>query len=429
MTFGKASVWNGIAVLFRMASGLVVTKIFAVILGPGGFALAGQVQNLVTILTTLATGATSQGLTKFTAEYHGEEPSRVRLWRTAGGLALLCCLVLVPLTLAASGLLAHRILGEPDFWFVIALAALSLPFAAANTLLLAIVNGRKDIRRLVLAGILGSLTSLLLSVVLALSFGLPGALAALAVMQGAQFLATLAVLRRQPWLSWRSLLGRIDPVMGRRLGGFVAMAATTAVVTPAIQLLARNWLISSFGLVEAGCWEALNRLSAMQLLFFTATLSAWYLPRLSEARSGAEVRSSVHHVLVRVVPVAAVAALLAWLFRDLVITLLFDPSFARMGPLFAAQMVGDTLKIASWVYAFVMIGRGLTSLYILTELLFGAILLGLTVGSATLFGFEAVSLGHAGTYLLYLVAMAALVYRYCRADEPRSGARTGDAAA
>lgn len=425
MTFARASLLNAVAVAVRLLSGLAINKLLAVIVGPAGFAMVGQLQNLVAIASTLATGATAQGVTKFTAEHHADRESQVRLWQTAIRISLLCAVGLGTFLILARTVLAKWLLGDATLGGVIGLLGLSLPFTAGNLLLMAILNGVKDMRGFVLAGIVGALGSLVLTTVLTLTWNLTGALAALATSQAVAFLVAAWFARRHDWFRWRTLIGPIDPAMTRGLGGFMAMAATTALVAPVVQILTRDWIGRTFGPELAGCWEGMARLSAMQLLFFTSTLSAWYLPRLSEVRSGPELLGAVHHVLVRIVPVVALSSLLVWALRDWVILLLFEARFQPMADLFAAQMIGDTLKIASWVYAFVMIGRGLVRIFIVTEILFGAAQFSLTTLFAGALGFQGASIGHLATYGLYLVVMAAIVHHHCRTRMPAASGQAG----
>ncbi|MFQ3666816.1 MAG: O-antigen translocase [Sphingomonadaceae bacterium] len=417
MTFTRASLLNAIAVAARMGSGLAINKLLAVVVGPAGFPLVGQLQNVIAIATTVASGGTLQGVIKYTAEQDSGDV-RIRLWRTATMLALGCCLVLVPVSLLASPQIAGLLFGEPALWYVIVLLALALPLIATNNLLLAIANGLSDIRTLVLAGIAAALATLVVVALCTLQWGLPGALAGLAVAQAAGLPVTLVLLRRKSWLQPRSFLGRIDPGLARKLGGFVIMAATTAIVTPLTQIATRQWIVHAFGVEAAGYWEGLVRLSMTQLLFFTSALSAWYLPQISRVAAGPDLLSSVRHVLVRVVPVVALSSYVVWLLREPVIRLLFDPAFLPMADLFAAQMVGDTLKIASWIYAFVMIGRGLVRPYVVTEVVFSALYFVMTVAFAQWLGFWALSMGHAGSYLVYLVVVIIIVRRYCARSAP-----------
>jgi PST family polysaccharide transporter len=68
---------------------------------------------------------------------------------------------------------------------------------AANSLLLAIINGKKEVRIYVAANIIGSLIIMLLVGLLAFIFGLYGALVALAISPAFVLMATAAVAARR----------------------------------------------------------------------------------------------------------------------------------------------------------------------------------------------------------------------------------------
>ena len=52
MTLVKTGFLNAIAVAIRILSSIVLNKILAIYVGPSGYAIIGQFQNLVTMLTT-----------------------------------------------------------------------------------------------------------------------------------------------------------------------------------------------------------------------------------------------------------------------------------------------------------------------------------------------------------------------------------------
>ena len=64
---------NLLAVAIRLGGLLVLNKILAVALGPGGYAIFGQAQNFFTICAALASGGISTGLTTLVARYSKSE--------------------------------------------------------------------------------------------------------------------------------------------------------------------------------------------------------------------------------------------------------------------------------------------------------------------------------------------------------------------
>jgi PST family polysaccharide transporter len=167
----------------------------------------------------------------------------------------------------------------------------------------------------------------------------------------------------------------------------------------------------TLGWEAAGYWEAMWRLSGAYLMLVTTTLSVYYLPRLSELKTRAEIKTEILAGYRVILPVAVVCSLLVYLLREPIVKILFTEDFLPMDVLFFWQLLGDVLKIASWIFAFVMLGKSMTVLFISTEIIFSAAFLGLTVLLVGHMGLVGVSVAHAINYALYLVVVAFLVSR------------------
>jgi polysaccharide transporter, PST family len=190
------------------------------------------------------------------------------------------------------------------------------------------------------------------------------------------------------------------------------MGVTTALATPLSQIAAREFVIGHFGLTYAGYWEAMNRISNLYLLFFTSTLSLAYLPALSAARDAATVNVTVYRMVVIFAPLTALCSFIVYRCQDVIIHILFTPEFSSMKRLFFYQTIGDTVKVVSWIFAYVMIGRGMAKAYILTEIIFAFVFVGATAIFGAWFGFKGTSLAYLVTYGLYLIVVWAIFQAY-----------------
>jgi polysaccharide transporter, PST family len=158
-----------------------------------------------------------------------------------------------------------------------------------NAFLLAILNGKKEIKRYVCVAISGSFVSMAVTGLLAIYWGIYGVMLALVVNQSVMVVVTIAICRRAGWFRLRYLFGRIELKVIRDLGKYTAMALTTAGAGPFSQILVRKHLAHSLGWEAAGRWQAVTKVSELYLLLVTSTLSLYYLPRLSEIKWGARV--------------------------------------------------------------------------------------------------------------------------------------------
>lgn len=409
MTLIKTSLLNGIAVIIKMLTLLGLNKILAIYVGPAGYAALGQFQNAVQMITTFASGALNTGVTKYTAEYYEDEARQHSVWRTAGTIALIGSLTTAVLVIIFNQHLAGWFLKDESMGSVFTWFAATLAFFVFNTLLLAILNGKKEIQRYVVANIAGSLFSLIVTSVMAIQLGLYGALVALAIYQSLTFFVTLLLTYKAPWFKFRYLLGRVDKQAAKNLAKYTAMALTSAACVPVSHILIRNHLGETLGWDAAGYWEAMWRVSAAYLLLVTTTLSVYYLPKLSELHELSDIKREIMQGYKIILPAAVVCGLAIYLLRDFIIRVLFTADFAPMESLFAWQMVGDTLKIGSWILAYLMLGKAMMKLFIASEVIFAVMFYGLTLIFTKTMGLEGVALAHSVNYMFYWVSMVLLI--------------------
>lgn len=405
MTLIKTSLLNGIAVVIKMLTLLGLNKILAIYVGPSGYAALGQFQNAVQMITTLASGAINTGVTKYTAEYHEDEAKQHAVWRTAGTISLVGSVLVTIAVIAfnkplAGWFLKDESLGSVFIWF-----AATLVLFVFNTLLLAILNGKKEIQRYVNANIAGSLFALAVTTVMAIQLGLYGALVALAIYQSLTFFVTLTLTYKASWFRLSYLLGGIDKQSAKNLAKFTAMALTSASCVPLSHILIRNHLGETLGWDAAGYWEAMWRLSAAYLMLVTTTLGVYYLPKLSELQDPADIKKEILQGYKIILPVAAACGLVIYLLRDFIIRVLFTAEFAEMEVLFGWQMVGDTLKIGSWLLGYVLTAKALMSLFIVSEVLFSFLFFFLVYIMTGIWGLESSSIAHAINYALHFMFM------------------------
>lgn len=409
MTLIKTSLLNGIAVVIKMLTMLGLNKILAIYVGPAGYAAIGNFQNAAQMITTFASGAINTGVVKYTAEYHDDEEKQRQVWRTAGTIAVLGSVITGIGVAVFSKQIAQWFLQDESYNTVFIWFSVTLVFFIFNTLLLAILNGKKEIHRYIIANIAGSLFALAVTSVLAIQFGLHGALTALAIFPSFAFVVTLYLCYKADWFKFSYLFGRLDKQVVLNLSKYTAMALTSAACVPVSHILIRTHLADTLGMDAAGYWEAMWRLSAAYLMLVTTTLSLYYLPKLSELKDPKEIKAEILQGYKIILPVAAACGLVIYLLRDFIIGVLFTSDFIPMRDLFAWQMVGDTLKIGSWILAYLMLGKAMMKLFIASEIVFAAGFYGWTYFLTGMYGLEGVTIAHAINYAIYWVVMGVFI--------------------
>ena len=414
MNLLKTSVLNGIAVLVKTATMFILNKILAVYVGPSGYAAIGQFQNFIQMVTSFAGGAINTAVVKYTAEY-GDNPNEQRkIWQNAGTIILVLSVIFSLLIILFQKSLSLYIFHSTEYQSVFTWFGIFLIFFNFNALFLAILNGKKEILKLVIANIAGSVFSLLITGFLAYQYHILGALIALSIYQSIAFFITLALCIKSDWFKFQFLFGQIDKVTSVKFGHYALMALVSAVCIPLSQIAIRTLLTKEFGANYAGYWEAMTRLSGAYLMLVTTTLGVYYLPRLSELKTFHEIKHEVYTGYKFIFPLALMGGLAVYLLRDWIIKLLFTESFMPMRELFLWQIIGDILKIGSWILAYLMLGRAMIKLFMVTEIVFSLLLIILTYISIKNFGFEGSTIAYMINYMFYLLIMSIFVFSKLR---------------
>jgi len=140
-------------------------------------------------------------------------------------------------------------------------------------------------------------------------------------------------------------------------------------------------------------------------MIVTLTLSAYYLPRISEIREAKELKAEIGKVYRFVLPIAACGGLSIYLLREFIVTSLFSPDFRPMITLFSWQLAGDVMKIGSWILAYVLIGKASTRAFIIAEILFSVMLVVFTILLTSQYGLKGSVMAFALNYTIYWIVM------------------------
>ncbi|NWB91699.1 O-antigen translocase [Pseudomonas agarici] len=414
MTLLRTSLLNSIAVIIKMLTLLGINKILALYIGPAGYAALGQFQNLVQMITTFAGGSMNIGVTKYTAEFYDDEDKQKKIWTTAGTISFVgSCFVALGISFFAK-FLAKNLLHNETYYQIFYWLSGGLIFFVLNALMLAILNGKKEIQLYVLANIFGSVLSFLITVILSVKFGLYGALVSLSIYQSVAFIVTAYICYRTSWFKFNHLFGVIDPPSLLKLSKYSLMVAVSASCVPLSAMLVRWFLIKNYGSEFAGYWEALTRMSGAYLMLVTTTLSLYFLPRYSEIKASSELQQEVLKALFFVVPIATIGGGCVFALKEWLIILLFSKGFSPVEDLVAWQVVGDTLKIISWILGFILWARALVITFIFTEIVFSFGFYFLTVAFSLRFGEKGVVIAYAINYLLYLITLMVYFFFWFR---------------
>lgn len=404
----KTSFLSGIANIIKMLTGLVTNKIVAIYLGPSGIAMLGQFYNFTTIVMSIAGLGLEQGITKYTAEYQNDEKNKKSLLSTGFIIALFCCLVISAFIFINKKYFSWEILKTGNYSLVFAVLALTLIFFVFNTFFNAVLNGHKEFRKIITTKIISAILGLIIVAISIIKFGILGAFLGYILSQTLVFFVTINWVIRSSWFNLDTFFKYFDKRMILKLGGYTLMAFTTLFASSFIQLQVRTYIIDHISTVEAGYWQGITRISSLYTLFVTTTLSVYYLPKLSELKTDKELNKEIFKGYKFILPLIILSCTLIFLFKGFIINVLFSSSFAPMKNLFLFQLLGDILKIASWLLSYMMLAKAMTKVFIISEAVFGLFYYTLTIFFINRYGVVGAIYSYFINYIFYLIFMVYL---------------------
>ena len=404
MTLIKTSVLTGISTVIKLVSAFVINKVIAIYIGPSGLAIVGQLQSFTSIITTFSNGAISSGIVKYTAEYQDIEEKK-KIFSSSIVISLICSLIISIFLFTFSGYLSELILKDIQYSSVFIIFGATIFLFALNMVLISILNGQKEIKKYVLVNIAGSIFSLVFTSILIMQLNLMGALYAMVLNQSVMFFVTLAFVIKSSWFKLEYFKQGLDKESLSKLSKYSLMAIVSALTVPVSHLIIREYIGENLGWDSAGYWQGIWYISTMYLMLVTTTLGVYYLPRLSEIQDNKELRKEIFSGYKIIMPIVILASLIIFLLKEYVILIAFSKDFMPMMELFAWQLMGDVIKIASWLLAYLMLAKAMTKVFIYTEVLFSALFVGLSLLFVDKFGLVGITYAYALNYLLYLFMM------------------------
>lgn len=403
MTLIKTSVLSAISTIIKVIAGFVSIKVVAVYVGPSGLALIGQMQNFISMMSSVASAGVNSGVVKYTAEHYEDEQIKQKIWSSALKISLVLIIPIAIGIIFLADFISMQLLNTAEYSSIFIVFAITVIFFVLNGLLTSILNGQKEIKKLTILNIVGSLFGLAVTILLVTQYELYGALIAGIVSQSIVFFITLAFVLKSSWFKLSMFLGSMDKEYRNKLLKYSLMTITYIITSSLSQIYIRHYLGANIGWDEAGYWQAIWRISETYLMLITTTLTIYYLPKLSSIQDKVELRKELLYGYKIIMPIVIVMALGIYIFRDFIISILFSEAFSPMAELFFYQLIGDVIKIAAWLLGFIMVAKAMTRLSIFSEIFFACSFVGFVVLFVNIYGLIGVTIAFMVNYLIYMI--------------------------
>ncbi|MCW1147622.1 O-antigen translocase [Flavobacterium lacisediminis] len=363
---------NAIAVFVQFVLGLISVNIVSVYLGPNGMALMGNLRNFTSIFKSISIVGLKEGFIKIFIE-NKETEQRKKIFSTFlaffGIVTIVSSLVII---IFASNW--SELLFQTDVYTdYLILFGLLLPFFTLQSFLAALLNAQQFFKKLIGLQLVSSIVIFALTTYLTIRNQLDGAVLTLVISDVVLLICTLFFLHKNEAFQYFNTLKNIDFTYLKSIQKFLLMALVSAIVIPLTSLLIRNLIISDISLDAAGNWEAVNRISGFYMMFFSAGLSMYYLPKLSELKTDIEFKKELLYYFKTLVPLFVIVLFVVFVAKNWILDIVLASKFQMVKSLLIWQLLGDLFKIMTLAFGYQILVKAMVNKYLIVEIVFNVL--------------------------------------------------------
>ena len=242
-------------------------------------ALVGNMRNFVSLAENISTLGFQNGIIRFIASHKKDSAATAAFMSTIFFVLVVLALLLSVLLFFGADYWTTFLFGFKSMYaYAIMVFAFTLPWHTLSAFLLAVLNGLGNYTQVIYTNIFGNLLGLGVTVLLVTQMNTLGAMLSLVITPALLFGVTLYYLNKELALVSHIKLKLFNWSLLNHLYSFTVMALFTAIVTPIVLLILRNYIIDSQGLLQAGFWGAISMISSYYFMFLSTLWTLYFLP-------------------------------------------------------------------------------------------------------------------------------------------------------
>lgn len=408
----KITSLNSVAVSIRLVLALVSQKIIAELLGPIGVKRLGDIRDIIPMIESFSSLGTFNGIVKYVAEHKENQKELQKLFSTVTVFSLLASILSCLILLFGASYFNELLFPNENYVFVFQILALAVPFIALNRVLNAIINGLSAYKTFVKINLASYVFSVILLLLMVYYKHTTGALIAVALTPILQFciIGYLYYKTIKDYIKVKGISCSIP--YKNELLAFTLMSLVATFLGRFVDLNIRHSIENQISEVDAGNWTALTNISKQYLMFMSAILTLYVIPKFATLKTSLEFRREVVHIYATVLPFFAIGMLVIFFLREWIVINLLTEEFIGMKPLFKWQLLGDFIKLASIIIAHQFLAKKMVEEFIISELISLVLFFGLSFYFVNAMGAEGVVYAHFLRYLMYFIIVLILLRKH-----------------
>ena len=143
----KITSLNSLVVGTRLVMSLIVQNLLAQYTGQAGIAKVGQLRNISSMLMSLSSLGTFNGVVKYVSEYKSNQKNLLKLFSTLYVFSFVASIVSFCVLFFGASYFSNKLFFSESYTIVFKLIAVSVPFISMNRIFSGVVNGISDYKK------------------------------------------------------------------------------------------------------------------------------------------------------------------------------------------------------------------------------------------------------------------------------------------
>ena len=365
----KITSLNSLVVGARLLMSLVVQKLLAEYTGQAGIAKVGQLRNVSSMLMSLTSVGTFNGVVKYVSEYKSDQKNLLKLFSTLYVFSFTASIVLFFVLFFGASYFSHKLFLSDAYAVIFKVMAVAVPFISMNRIFSGVINGISDYKKHTKIEFISHFLAAVLLLVSLYFYSLKGVLVAIALTPIIQFTVLIIIFGKllKDYVDFKSISFKI-PFL-KQLLGFTAMSFVATVLSNYVEIDLRTLILEKISEAEAGSWTAMNSISKIYMQFLIAIFSLYILPKYATINTSFEFRIEIKKIYTSLVPLVFIGMVLVYVLRNVLIEVIFNEAFLGMAILFKWQLAGDFVRFIANVLSYQFLAKKQIKYFVSTQLI------------------------------------------------------------
>lgn len=370
LKFLENNFWIGATVAVKALAQIAILKSVSIFFGASGVGYLGQVLGCITIVNSLF----SVGLVNFLITELSKNKHKLgaieETYRLVGFWCALFSLSLVFVAALFGNYFSQITFNDSKEVLFFLLLSVGFIFLNFTSITQGIFSSTKSVKTLFfynLASVILGLSSFM-SIARMNQDYIPYAALAFYFSQG--LVGFFFLIKKDKNLFWL-FRPRFNQALIIKLIKFTLVMAITGALGALQQVYIRSYIINILNLswMDVGHWQALLKISEINLSFIGLTMISLYLPTISEILDSSTLRKTAFRYLKQVFIIVILICLAIVFMGEFVLKIIYSKDFIFLNSLLKIQMLGDVFKLCSWIFTYFILSKLKLHLFLFMEIL------------------------------------------------------------